>query len=200
MEDKFVVIDVETANPDLSSICQIGVASFANGRLQDEWATLVDPEDWFDPVNISIHHIDGASVTGAPNLAAVAADVDRYLCGQIVVSHTQFDKAAINQAFTKIHRNPPEATWLDSARIARRAWTQFAYKGYGLRNVSKFLGYTYEAHDALADAKAAGNLVLEACKHTGIGIEEWIVRVSQRIDLGAAASSKIDVEANPEVF
>ena len=30
---EFVALDVETANPDMASICQIGVARFADGML-----------------------------------------------------------------------------------------------------------------------------------------------------------------------
>jgi DNA polymerase-3 subunit epsilon len=39
----FVVIDVETANADLSSICQVGIASFREGDLADTWESLVNP-------------------------------------------------------------------------------------------------------------------------------------------------------------
>jgi DNA polymerase-3 subunit epsilon len=53
----FVAIDVETANADMASICQIGIASYSNGSLVDEWSALVEPEDFFDPINISIHGI-----------------------------------------------------------------------------------------------------------------------------------------------
>jgi DNA polymerase-3 subunit epsilon len=51
----FVALDVETANADSSSICQIGLATFEDGCLVDEWSTLVNPEDYFDPFNVSIH-------------------------------------------------------------------------------------------------------------------------------------------------
>jgi DNA polymerase-3 subunit epsilon len=33
---EFLSIDVETANPDMSSICQIGIASFKDGVLVGE--------------------------------------------------------------------------------------------------------------------------------------------------------------------
>jgi len=49
---RFVAIDVETANPDYSSICQIGVALFENGIITKTWATLINPEDYFDPINM----------------------------------------------------------------------------------------------------------------------------------------------------
>ncbi len=32
----FVAIDVETANADMASICQIGLVKFENGILSDE--------------------------------------------------------------------------------------------------------------------------------------------------------------------
>lgn len=40
------------------SICQIGIAKFADGELAGEWSTFVDPEDYFDDVNIAIHGIE----------------------------------------------------------------------------------------------------------------------------------------------
>ena len=45
----FNSIDVETANADRASICQIGIVRVRDGKIQDQWQTLVNPEDWFDP-------------------------------------------------------------------------------------------------------------------------------------------------------
>jgi len=42
---------VETANADYASICQVGVVRVVDGAMTDEYVTLVDPEDWFDPWN-----------------------------------------------------------------------------------------------------------------------------------------------------
>jgi DNA polymerase III subunit epsilon len=39
---ELIAIDVETANADMASICQIGTARFANGILVDEWKLYVD--------------------------------------------------------------------------------------------------------------------------------------------------------------
>lgn len=46
MSDEFVAVDVETANPDLASICQIGVVAFADGDVAGSWQSLIDPEDY----------------------------------------------------------------------------------------------------------------------------------------------------------
>jgi len=62
----FVVIDVETANADVASICQVGIASFRDGELTDAWVSRVNPEDYFSAVNVSIHGIDNYQVRDAP--------------------------------------------------------------------------------------------------------------------------------------
>ena len=64
----FVSLDVETANASLASICQIGIVHFDNGQIIDKWSSLIDPEDFFDYMNISIHGIDEDHVDGAPPL------------------------------------------------------------------------------------------------------------------------------------
>lgn len=63
---RFACIDVETANADMASICSIGIAIYEGEDAVDEWYTLIDPEDFFDPLNQSIHGISEVDVEGAP--------------------------------------------------------------------------------------------------------------------------------------
>jgi DNA polymerase III subunit epsilon len=55
---EFIAIDGETANADMASICQVGIACFANGILVDEWKSYVDPRDHFDGISVLTHGID----------------------------------------------------------------------------------------------------------------------------------------------
>ena len=91
----FVAIDVETANPDMASICQIGLARYKDGLLTEEWKSYIDPEDYFDDINISIHGIDESAVRGAPVLAQVSQQLHGFLDNRVVVCHTHFDRVAI---------------------------------------------------------------------------------------------------------
>ena len=68
-----------------------------------------------------------------------------------------------------------------SARVARRAWTEFSRSGYGLYNVCAAIGYDFKHHDALEDAKAAGQVLLAAMRETGIDLSGWMKRVRQLI-------------------
>ncbi len=178
----FVAVDVETANPDMASICQIGIARFANGVVADEWKSYIDPQDHFYGINVSIHGIDEGVVAGAPTFGMLASKINGLLNGHVVVTHTHFDKVAINQACTKYKAKPPSCAWLDSAGVVRRTWKEFSQRGYGLQSVCALIGYKFQAHDALEDAKAAGNIMLAAMTQTGLGLDAWLTRVSQPID------------------
>jgi DNA polymerase-3 subunit epsilon len=178
----FVAMDVETANADMASICQIGIARFANGVMTDEWKSYIDPQDDFGEINVSIHGIDEAIVAGAPTFALLANTINGLLNGHVVVTHTSFDKVSIYQACEKFKAMPPSCTWLDSASVVRRTWKEFSQRGYGLQRVCASIGYKFEAHDALEDAKAAGNIMLAAMTQTGLDLDAWLTRVHQPID------------------
>lgn len=186
----FVAIDVETANADMASICQIGVARCTHGAISHEWKSYVDPQDYFDHVNISIHGIDESMVEGAPTFSEVCDTLNSHLQGRVVVCHTHFDRVAIQQACRHHGTSEPAVTWLDSARVARRAWEACAWKGYGLSNVCKMLGYQFKHHDALEDAKAAAHIIVAAMNHTGLDLDGWLSRVGKPIDLEAAAAAR----------
>lgn len=178
----FVAIDVETANPDMASICQIGVAKFCNGIVSQEWSSLIDPEDYFDYFNVDIHGITEEDVDGKPTFSDVEEQLRTFLNDAICVSHTHFDRVSISRASEKHGLEKFDTTWLDSARVARRAWEEFAWGGYGLANVCSKLGYEFKHHDALEDAKAAGHILLAAIEKTGLSINDWLVRTKQPIN------------------
>lgn len=176
----FVVIDVETANSDYSSICQVGVASFKNGELADAWVSLVNPETPFGSFNVSIHGISAHQVKDAPTWLEIYPQVASRLQERIVVSHTQFDRVALERACLRANLPECECEWLDSAQVVRMAWPEFSRSGYGLTNVAEHFGIEYEAHDALEDARCAGLILLRAVEYTGISPEQWLVRAGHR--------------------
>lgn len=195
----FIAIDVETANPDMASICQIGIAKFVDGALVDEWVSLINPEDYFDAINVSIHGIDERAVRGKPTLPEVVENLRLFLEGSVCVSHTHFDRVSIHRAFAKYNIRPLEITWLDSARVARRTWNEFAWKGYGLASVCEKIGYQFKHHDALEDAKAAGHVLLAALKESQLDLDGWRRRVTQPIDPNNSSSGKaIHRDGDPE--
>ena len=184
MTTNFTAIDLELANRSLSSICQIGVAEFVGTDLVQEWMTYIDPETTFGAHNIFIHGITKSEVHGWPKLPEVAKRLHELLDGKIVLSHSGTDRVALESAFDRYGLPRLQCTWLDSAKVAQRAWAGFKKGGYGLQNLCRLLEYRYHSHDALGDAKASGVVVLAAIDQTGVGLDEWLRQVEQPIGEG----------------
>jgi len=68
--------------------------------------------------------------------------------------------------------------------------------GNGLGNICAVLGIRFKPHDAIEDAKAAGQVLLRAMTQTGLDLDGWLSRAEQPID--PAATSKFAMEGNPD--
>lgn len=172
----FIALDVETANSDLSSICSVGLVHFKNGEPFRTFSFLVDPEDSFDFMNISIHGITPEDVAGKPTMREIFPLISMTLSDFVIAHHTAFDRVAFARATAKCGFPELQVNWLDTARVSRRAWERFAYAGYGLENLAREFEIEFRHHEAAEDARAAGLILLRALVETGLTIEEWIER------------------------
>jgi DNA polymerase-3 subunit epsilon len=89
---KFIAVDLETANPRMSSICQIGIVAFEDGKEVAAEMRLVDPQDYFDPYCVAVHGITADQVRGAPSFSALHQWLCQQTSGEIVACHTHFDR------------------------------------------------------------------------------------------------------------
>jgi DNA polymerase III subunit epsilon len=161
---QFVALDVETANPDRASICEIGLVRFENGEIVDEWQTYVDPKSHFDPICMRVHGINPEKVQGAPTITELEHELRARFENQDVVHYTVFDRTALNRAFLMNDLTPFGCRWLDCTQVVRRAWPEYSRRGYGLANVTKRLSIEFEHHSAQEDARAAVNGAKDRCK------------------------------------
>ena len=173
----FNAIDVETANADPASICQIGVVCIVSGEIVESHSILVNPEVRFNPSNIRLHGLNEDSVKDSQTLPQILAKLSLLIEGMVLVSHTPFDRVALERAMSRYEIDAIRATWLDSAAIARTAWPErYRLTGWSLANIAGDLGIVFRHHDAVEDAKAAGKIVVRACRHAGIDIDGWMAR------------------------
>lgn len=173
-EDVFLAVDVETANADPSSICQIAVVRFDRGGAIDIWHSMIDPCEPFATLNVALHGIDEAAVANAPKFPQVVNILAERLSGNVVATHMPFDRVAIQSALTKHCLEPFQCSWLDTASIARRAWPRFAKRGYGLKSLADWCGIQLRHHDAVADATAAGLIFSRAMADTDTNVAQWL--------------------------
>ena len=169
----FNAIDVETANADPTSICQVGIVRICDGKIKQQLSFLINPEQGFSPENVRIHGIDELMVKNAETLPQVMDRLRRLLEGTVLVSHTAFDRIALEGAMSRYGLGLIQATWLDSARIAQRAWPdRYGGRRQGLARIAGDLDIAFRHHDAVEDARVAAEIVLLACRHTGLDITQ----------------------------
>ena len=129
---RFVSIDVETANPRMSSICQIGLVRFEGGQEISAEVHLVNPEQYFDPFNVAVHGITACDVHGQPRFRELLPWLIERTKGEVVACHTHFDRVALQKACDECEMEALPCTWLDTSKVARRTWSEFAGAGYAL--------------------------------------------------------------------
>jgi DNA polymerase-3 subunit epsilon len=167
-----VVIDVETACARASSICQIGVVGFRDGREVLTWETLVDPQDVFSGFNTRLHGIGPTHVAGHPTFPRLYGTLLEHLGGRVTVAHSMFDHGALSAACRIAGLPMIRTRWLDSVQVARHAWPHLPT--HRLNALAAHLGLEHKHHDALSDARVAGWVLVRAIEHTGLDLDAWL--------------------------
>ncbi|RMF10406.1 MAG: hypothetical protein D6763_05795 [Alphaproteobacteria bacterium] len=188
---RFFALDVETANNDRGSICQIGVACVRPDNSIDTWVTYVDPQvnSW---VFTYLHGISARTVQGAPTFAEVLPVLRDALMGATVYQHSGFDRSAVAAACGKCGQPVPQWDWRDSVHVARAAWPELRGNGgHGLANLKKHLGLVFDHHDAGEDARAAAEIVLHAERAQPVHAQDSGV-MSQDVSAGDQSFDPID--------
>lgn len=195
---RFVAIDFETANARLTSICQAGIVVFEDGREVLAESMLINPQDYFEPRYVKIHGIEADQIMGQPTFPEAFGRIAELLQNEIAVSHTTFDRTTLTQACRCYSIQPVVCRWLDSARIARRAWPQFAQSGYGLGNLAREFSITFKHHDAVQDARVAGLILLKAISESGTDLDGWFARVERPGSGNSWSSERVKLEGGTE--
>jgi DNA polymerase-3 subunit epsilon len=176
----YFVVDVETANQSLDSICQIGIAFFADGKMVDGWESLINPQDYFAAFNVALHGIGPETVAQAPCWSDVFPEVRKMLSGATVASHTYFDRSAISGACARAGVPAvPYAKWIDTCWISRFAWPELP--NHKLPTLARSFGIAYRAHDALEDARVAGEVLALALQERKISVGELLASPGKHI-------------------
>lgn len=190
----FIALDVETANEDYASICQIGVALVMDGKVCDTWGTYVNPGTHF--TNTWRHGIDKDTVRGAPDFPHAINDLYPLLHRQVMVHHSGFDRTALTQAADKHQVQLPAMTMIDSARMVRRVNRKFVRSGFGLDNLCHEYGIPADGrHDAVGDARIAAQLVIKLLQESNTTIADW-ASMKKRTD--GSYQSRVMLDGNPE--
>lgn len=172
--NSFLALDVETANQDIASICQIGVARFHNGTVIDTWSELLDPGCEFSVFNIRVHGIVPSDVVDKPTFGEIHDTLLDWISEDVTVCHTMFDRQAVNAASDRLGLPRITTHWVDSCALARRAWPDRRRRGgYGLKALAGWLEIDFCHHDALEDAITCGKIARLASAELGMTVRQY---------------------------
>ena len=186
----FVALDVETANKNFGSICQIGVTRVVDGELAESKTWLCQPPtrfNYFETPNVAIHHITADDVADTPSISEVLSEVMAFIGTDSLLAHNaQFDATALRDAAAATDFALPPVSFGCSLALARAA--HLSVKNHKLPTLAAHFEHSLENHhDAGADATAAAAITIglaKAAKHQG-SFEDLIH--SQGFTLGVIA-------------
>lgn len=159
---EYVAFDTETsgAYPLGSDIVEFGAVRWKNGKVIDEYQTLIKPTHLIPEAIIKIHGITNEMVADAPSMQDKIQEIRNFFQGAVLMAHhAPFDMGFIMAAFEKYKILPPEEPVICTSLLARKKIT--GSENHKLQTLIKFLNlHQGEAHRAKDDA--------EACLHVGI--------------------------------
>ncbi|QAV33512.1 DNA polymerase-3 subunit alpha [Fervidobacterium changbaicum] len=158
----YVVLDLETTglNPRLDEIMEIGAVKIFDGRVADEFHTLVKPTSLKEK-SLQITGITEDMLKDAPEIADVIDKLWGFLKGAVLVAHNaDFDIGFLKHTFARFGRefNPP---YIDTLRLSQ-ALLRNQMKAFSLdKLVEHFKLGKFQHHRALDDARVTARVFLQ---------------------------------------
>lgn len=159
----FVAFDVETANQNWGSICQIGLVKIIDGEEVDRVTWKCCPPkgiDVFDPFNVGIHGITQESVADCPSIGELISSVEDFVGDLPLVAHNaQFDASALRDASIASGVDVPQLMF--ACTLAQARATKLDVANHRLPTLAEHFGVALDNHhDAGDDAYACAGIMV----------------------------------------
>lgn len=157
----FITIDFETANSwNRGSACAVGIVVVKNGAIVDQYYSLINPKDDFDPYFIEIHGITPEMVESEPTFAEVWKDIRPYIEENIVIAHNaSFDMSVLRYCLNAANITFPDFNYACTYLLAKRIYPGLS--SYRLNYIFNHLNLgIFDHHHALEDSRAAALILL----------------------------------------
>lgn len=168
-EQVLTFLDVETPNWRNDRVCQIAlIQTDEKGIVLDKLTHLVNPEERFDDVNMSIHGITPMDVKNAPTFPELWTDAlaDKVLGTKIVAHNAPFDLSTILKTLRCYEIDTPSFDYACTQKMMQAAHPHLS--SYKLPAACGYYNIEVENHhDAFSDASACRELFWHIIDETG---------------------------------
>jgi len=161
---EYVVFDLETTGLDLltNGITEIGAVKIKDGKIYEQFTTLIKPDYPITPENTSITGITPEMVKDSPKISSVMPDFMKFIDGAILVAHNaDFDIRFIKR-FADAEEYEIKNQVIDTLTMARGILR--GLRKHDLKTVADYFNITFNHHRALSDAYATAEAFIELMK------------------------------------
>ena len=183
----FVAIDFETANEKRNSPCSIGIVVVEDGQIIEKIHYLIKPKEMrFMPINIGIHGIRPSMVENELEFDEIWGKIKHYFDKTLVVAHNAaFDISVLRSTLNLYGIESPSFNYICTMKLSRNFYSEL--ENAKLNTVNKFLEYEFKHHDALADALACSNILLNISKELQL---KDISKISKQVGVSLGIVNK----------
>jgi len=159
----FTTIDFETATCYRNSACAIGIVTVENGRITDEYYSLIKPpNNEYNWHNIQAHGITESDTRNALTFNEIYPEIKKRLQGKVVVAHNEsFDRSVLQKTMVENGLNYSELNlperWECTMKLCR---ANDKYPSGKLNECCAVDEIELNHHEALSDARACAELYL----------------------------------------
>jgi DNA polymerase-3 subunit epsilon len=164
----FVTIDFETAKYSRESACSVGLVKFRRGKVTDTFYSLIRPPVlYIRPEFTEIHGLTVEDVQDAPNFEDLWESEMLPFIGDLPLAahNAPFDMEVLLAALAWYELPVPGLSYFCTLSLARSAWPEL--KSHALTALGETFGITYNAHNALDDARTCGDITCMAAEKYG---------------------------------
>lgn len=176
---EFVSVDFEMANNDLTSICQLGIVTYNQFEITEQWETFVNPKGEFGFYQQKVHGIKEEDVVNAPTIEDIKDRIISMFENKIVCSYGWNDFHALDRSFEL-----PKCCWMDVSKVVNTVWFNGGKnKKTSLKNICEMKNIPLaNQHNALDDALAAGTVVNNIMKEKNLNISDLLKFSMKKIE------------------
>jgi DNA polymerase-3 subunit epsilon len=157
LPNKYIVLDLETANRNRASICQIGITYIFNQTVKSVKTVNINPESGFEVMNTNLHGITERAVENSLTFKDVHPILSKILSIMPVFHHGEFDPQAIHNSCLRYNLSEVVAEWINSINYFEHYWPDSP--SYKLEDLSKQNRLSVIHHDAGEDSFVTARLL-----------------------------------------
>jgi DNA polymerase-3 subunit epsilon len=164
----FITIDFETAKYSRESACSVGMVKYRDGKEIDSWYSLIrPPELYIRPDFTDIHGLTVDDVKDAPAFPEIWESRMLPFIGKLPLAahNAPFDMGVLRTVLEWYGIRKPFLKNFCTLTLSRRIWPEL--ESHALTALAVNFGIVYDAHNALADARTCGDLILRAAEKQG---------------------------------